>query len=94
MERGNNTAAALREEREKRMRTRTLQNTSTVTAEQIIAAIGSGLAAGADETNWEAPEFAEAVRLTGEAGCEWEFDGWKATRRALEGYRALGGVQF
>lgn len=67
---------------------------TTITAAEILAAINAGLAAKGDDTDWDAPEFAEAVRLTGEAGCVWDFDGWRQTRTTIESHGRLGGVRL
>lgn len=65
-----------------------------VTAREIIDAITSGILAGGDPTDWDAPQFEQARSLTAKAGCVWDFDSWKNTRSALLGHGRLGGVTF
>lgn len=68
-----------------------LQN--VITAQMIIDAITKGLAAGAAD-DWDSPEFAEARRLTREAGCEWDFASWEETAFTLLNHGKLGGVEL
>jgi hypothetical protein len=78
----------------------TKQTITRAEADAIIAAIKAGLDTGADETDWDTPEFAEAVRLTGESGMCWDFEGWRETYRLLAlsgakpGEYLLGGVRL
>jgi hypothetical protein len=65
---------------------------TTITKQQIIEA--TGIKAGGDVTDWDAPEFAEAVRLTGTAGCVWDFTDWRSTRDTIEFHGRLGGVKL
>jgi len=71
-----------------------MSDTKAITADQIIAAIERGFdARGKDE--WDAPEFEEARCLTAQAGCVWDFEGWRETLAHLklsEWPRRLGGV--
>jgi hypothetical protein len=60
-------------------------------AAPMIAAIKAGIAAGGDEQGWDAPEFAEARRLT-DIGMQWDFDGWGYALTCLEAGK-LGGVE-
>lgn len=58
----------------------------------IIAAIKAGFAAGGKD-QWDAPEFEAARQATADAGCCWDFDGWRnAAECVKEGM--LGGVNF
>lgn len=63
-------------------------------AAAIIAAIESGLKAGGDDKDWNAPEFEQARDLTGAAGCVWDFVAWKHALNCVERYGKLGGVEF
>ncbi len=76
----------------------TRANMTNITATQIIAAINAGLTAGGDDQVWDAPEFSDAVKLTGLAGCVWDFTGWHSAAEMLnplaEGGSRLGGVRF
>jgi hypothetical protein len=68
-----------------------MKTQTTVTAQQIIDAINSGFAAGGKD-EWDAPEFEAARQLTGQAGCCWDFAGWRETRRTIREHGRLGGV--
>jgi len=46
-------------------------------ANEILAAIDRGLAAGGDPTDWDAPEFAAVREAT--AGLSWDFASWAAS---------------
>lgn len=61
------------------------------TAEQILDAIKAGFAAGGKD-EWDAPEFQTARDLTGAAGCQWDFMGWRDTARCIRAHGTLGGV--
>lgn len=65
------------------------------TRDTIVAAIRAAIAAGADEAPepWEHPAAAEARRLTGEAGCAWDFTSWSDALALAEGGK-LGGVEL
>ncbi len=68
---------------------------NTLTAQQVIDAIDTGIRSGAANDDWDAPQMESARRLTKEAGCVWDFDGWRETRECLTDYgKKLGGVQL
>jgi hypothetical protein len=62
--------------------------------EQLIHAIVDGIRSGGDTDNWNAPEFADAVKLTGEWGCQWDFEGWSKTLDIVHTYDMLGGADL
>lgn len=62
-------------------------------AEQVIAAITDGFAAGGVD-EWEAPEFQSARDLTEQFGCSWDFYGWRSTRDSIINHGKLGGVNL
>lgn len=66
---------------------------SSIKAADLLAAIKAGFAAGAED-DWDAPAMEQARKLTGDAGCEWDFDGWRAIaeRIQLYGKITLGGT--
>ena len=61
------------------------------TAEQILEAIAAGFAAGGKD-EWDAPEFQAARELTGAAGCQWDFMGWRDTAATIRAHGKLGGA--
>lgn len=65
------------------------------TRDAICRAIRAAIAAGADEAPepWEHPAAAEARRLTGIAGCAWDFTSWRDALHVAEGGK-LGGVEL
>jgi hypothetical protein len=69
-----------------------MENTMTkINADKIIEAIDAGFAAGGRD-EWDAPEFQAARDLTEQAGCVWDFTGWRETRQTVQNHSALGGV--
>ena len=55
----------------------------TISQEQanIMLAIRRGLDAGGDSEDWDAPEFADARKLT--EGYQWEFESWETSLRYM-----------
>jgi hypothetical protein len=64
------------------------------TAGRIVDAINAGMRAGGDEDDWDASEYAEARRLMMDAGCVWDFAGWRHVRDMLDFTGRLGGVDL
>jgi hypothetical protein len=62
-------------------------------ADQIIAAIATGFAAGGKD-EWDAPEFQAARDLTEAALCVWDFVGWRDAADAIRFHGRLGGVDL
>lgn len=75
-----------------------INNTTAQRGQAIIAAIEAGLAAGADNTDWDAPEMATARELTDAADladrCVWDFAGWKDAADCIRVHGKLGRVSF
>ena len=68
---------------------------TTTRAQEVIDAINSGLKAGAQNDDWDAPEMEEARALTALAGSVWDFAGWRETANCLIFHDGkLGGVQY
>jgi hypothetical protein len=59
----------------------------------ILEAIETPLRAGAVD-EWDAPEFERARKLTEQAGCVWDFVGWRATAATIRNHGRLGGVRL
>lgn len=57
----------------------------------IITAIRSGLAAGGDASDWDAPEFKDARRSTRAAGLHWDFTSWTDLLILIEADRRVNG---
>ncbi len=44
--------------------------------------------------DWDAPEFQDARELTELAGCQWDFEGWRAAANCIRAHGMLGGVRL
>lgn len=51
---------------------------------QILDAISAGLAVGAANDDWDAPEMQIARDLTAQAGLVWDFSTWSHAAKSIE----------